>query len=215
LLFKILNIVKKSEGKVIKSTNIKWHSSKVTLDDVEKRNGHKGCVVWLTGLSASGKSTIAVEVEKALFEKGLNIYILDGDNIRHGLNKNLGFSPEDRTENIRRVAEAAKLFRGAGFIVLTAFISPYIKDRNLARDLIDDGNFCEVFVKCSIEECMKRDPKGLYQKAIDGLIPEFTGISAPYEEPENPELILETDKLTIQESVDLIISKLNEMGIIY
>jgi adenylyl-sulfate kinase len=198
----------------IKATNIKWHQSKVTLKDIEERNVHQGCVVWLTGLSASGKSTIAVECEKILFDHGYNVFILDGDNVRHGLNKNLGFSPEDREENIRRVGEVCKLFRSAGFIVFSSFISPYTKDRNIARELIDDGHFFEVYVKCDVEECAKRDPKGLYQKAKEGIVKEFTGVSAPYEEPENPELIIDTALLNIEDSVWMVVEKLMETGII-
>jgi len=204
---------KRSVG-VMKATNIKWHQRKVDVEDIEKRNGHKGCVVWLTGLSASGKSTIAVEVEKKLFDLGFHVYLLDGDNVRYGLNKDLGFSPEDREENIRRIAELSNLFRNAGFIVLSAFISPYKKDRNVAREMIDGGRFIETYIKCSIEECANRDPKGLYKKAFAGEIKEFTGISAPYEAPEKPELVVDTEKLNIEESAKIIIKKLKESGII-
>ncbi len=198
----------------MKATNVVWHPRKITIDEIEKRNGHKGAVVWFTGLSASGKSTIAVEVEKKLFEMGINVYILDGDNVRHGLNKDLGFSPDDREENIRRIGELSRLFRDAGMLVLTAFISPYRKDRRQSRDLVDEGRFFEVFVKCSIEECARRDPKGLYKRAYAGEIKEFTGISAPYEEPEHAELIIETDKLSIEESADQMIGYLKSQGII-
>jgi len=191
-----------------------WHDTKITKVDREKRNGHKGVVVWLTGLSGSGKSTIATELQRKLFEMGCNVYILDGDNIRHGLNKDLGFSPEDREENIRRIGEVAKLFADAGFIAITSFISPYRKDRERARKLLEDGEFIEIYVKAPLEVCEKRDPKGLYKKARRGEIKEFTGISAPYEEPENPEIILETDKLSVEESVDTIIKYLENSGII-
>jgi len=191
-----------------------WHDTKITKVDREKRNGHKGVVVWLTGLSGSGKSTIATELQRKLFEMGCNVYILDGDNIRHGLNKDLGFSPEDREENIRRIGEVAKLFADAGFIAITSFISPYKKDRERARKLLEDGEFIEIYVKAPLEVCEKRDPKGLYKKARRGEIKEFTGISAPYEEPENPEIILETDKLSVEESVDTIIKYLENSGII-
>ena len=194
-----------------KATNIKWHERKVSIEDIERRNGHKGCVVWLTGLSASGKSTIAVEVEKKLFDLGFNVYLLDGDNVRYGLNKDLGFSPEDREENIRRIAELSNLFKNAGFIVLSAFISPYKKDRDVARRLINGGRFIETYIKCSIDECARRDPKGLYKKAREGIIKDFTGVNAPYEEPENPELIVDTDKETVEESADKVMKKLEEL----
>jgi adenylyl-sulfate kinase len=199
----------------LKATNIIWHQRKVTLSDIEKRNRHRGCVVWLTGLSGSGKSTIAVEVEKILFDAGCSVYLLDGDNVRHGLNKDLGFSPQDREENIRRIGELAKLFRNAGFIVLTAFISPYKKDRLASRVLLDKNDFIETYVKCSLVECIRRDPKGLYKKALAGIIPDFTGISAPYEEPESPELIINTEELSIEESAKKLIEKLFSEGIIY
>jgi adenylyl-sulfate kinase len=156
-------------------------------------------------LSGCGKSTIATELEKSLFEKGANVFILDGDNVRHGLNGDLGFSPEDREENIRRIGEVAHLFAEAGTIAITSFISPYIKDRDRARSLNEEGDFIEVYVKAPLTVCEDRDPKGLYKKARDGVIPEFTGISAPYEEPKQPEIVIETDKLNVQESVDKII----------
>ncbi len=197
-----------------KATNIRWHTVKVSKDDIENRNGHKGCVVWLTGLSAAGKSTIAVEVEKKLYDMGYNVFLLDGDNMRHGLNKDLGFSPDDREENIRRIAEVSKLFREAGMIVLSAFISPYRKDRQVARDLVEPGRFCEVFVKCSVDTCIQRDPKNLYKRAINGEILQFTGISAPYEEPENPELIVNTEENNIEQSAVLVVNHLHKIGII-
>src|SRR3982750_416054 len=159
-----------------KATNIVWHRGAVTRADREQMNGHKGATVWLTGLSGSGKSTIAVDLEKRLWERGVRTYILDGDNVRHGLNSNLGFSPEDRTENIRRIGEVAKLFNDAGLVALTAFISPYRDDRDKVRKLMGDGDFLEVFVDCPVEECEKRDVKGLYAKARAGQIKEFTGI---------------------------------------
>src|SRR5512147_170250 len=166
-----------------KATNIVWHPGAVTRNDRTQLNGHRGCTVWLTGLSGSGKSTIAVDLEKRLCERGVRTYILDGDNIRHGLNKNLGFSPEDRTENIRRIGEVSKLFVDAGVIVITSFISPYRADRDLVRGLFNEGEFLEVFVDASVEVCAKRDPKGLYEKALRGEIKNFTGVSpdAPYE----------------------------------
>ena len=167
-----------------KATNIVWHQGNVTREDREKINGHKACTVWLTGLSGSGKSTIAVDLEKRLWERGIRAYILDGDNVRHGLNKNLGFSPADRTENIRRIGEVAKLFTEAGVVALTAFISPYRADRDQVRAIMAAGDFVEVHVDCPVEVCEQRDVKGLYKKARAGEIKEFTGISAPYEAPD-------------------------------
>lgn len=181
-----------------KSTNITWHKPLVTQVDRERKNRHKGIVLWLTGLPSSGKSTLAHEVERRLFEMGCNSYVLDGDNIRHGLNKNLGFSPEDRKENIRRIGEVARLFADAGVIAITAFISPYLEDRAQARALNRQGSFIEVYCKCSINECEKRDAKGLWQKARKGEVKEFTGVSAPYEEPETPEIVVETDKCDLE-----------------
>lgn len=197
-----------------KATNIVWHAGNVTREDREKINGHKGFTVWFTGLSGSGKSTVAVAVEKALWDRGVRTYILDGDNIRHGLNANLGFSPEDRTENIRRIGEVAKLFNDAGIVALTAFISPYRADRDKVRALMGAGDFLEVFVDCPVEECEKRDVKGLYAKARAGQIKEFTGISAPYEAPEKPELVLPTHQLSEEQSVAKVISFLEEKGYI-
>ena len=194
----------------MKSTNVTWHDTGITKKDREKQNGHKGVVIWLTGLSGCGKSTIASKLQEALFQLGCQAYILDGDNIRHGLNGDLGFSPEDREENIRRIGEVAHLFADSGTIAITSFISPYRKDRARARSLMKEGEFIEVFVKAPLNVCESRDPKGLYQKARDGIIKEFTGISAPYEEPENPEIILETDKLSVQESVAVITTYLKK-----
>ena len=197
-----------------KSENITWHHSIVTKEDRERLLGQKGVTLWFTGLPQSGKSTLAIEVEKRLFEMGHITYILDGDNIRHGLNKNLGFSPEDREENIRRIGEVANLFRQAGIINMTAFISPYRADRQNARALAKEGEFIEIFCKCSLEVCENRDTKGLYKKARAGEIPEYTGISAPYEEPENPELTVETDQLTVEDGATKIISYLEKNGMI-
>mgnify|MGYP001182211296 CR=1 FL=1 len=188
--------------------NIVWHDSVVTKQDRSKQNNHQSPVLWFTGLSGSGKSTITVELEKALFEKGIRSYRLDGDNIRHGLNNNLGFSPEDRKENIRRIGEVAKLLNDAGLITLTAFISPYRQDRDNVRKLLADGEFIEVYVKCSLEKCEARDPKGLYQKARAGEIKGFTGIDAPYEEPEHPELVIDTENKPVDEAVAEIIAYL-------
>lgn len=196
----------------IKATNITWHHADVTRTDREKINGHKAVVLWFTGLSGSGKSTLAHAVENALFDRGCRTYVLDGDNIRHGLNKNLGFSPEDREENIRRIGEVSKLFCDAGVIALTAFISPYRADRDKAREISADS-FIEIYVKCALEVCEQRDPKGLYQKARAGLIPEFTGISAPYEEPENPELVVDTAVESLDESVIKVLNYLEGRGL--
>jgi bifunctional enzyme CysN/CysC len=188
-----------------KSENIYWSRGKVTPRQRELRNGHIGCVLWLTGLSGSGKSTIATELERELFNLGRHVYVLDGDNIRHGLGSDLGFSPEDRTENIRRVGEVAKLFTDAGVICITAFISPYRADRNLVRAILPGDRFIEVFVNAPLEVCEQRDPKGLYAKARAKEIKEFTGVSAPYEIPENPEIEVRTDQLSVAESVAKIL----------
>jgi adenylylsulfate kinase len=196
----------------MKATNIVWHHSKVTKEDRQKLNGHKSVVLWFTGLSGAGKSTLSVEVEKKLHQRGVRTYILDGDNIRHGLNKDLGFSAEDRKENIRRIGEVAKLMVDAGIVTLTAFISPYREDREMVRQLLGEKEFIEIYVKCSLEECERRDPKGLYKKARAGEIKGFTGIDDPYEEPENPELVVETDKQTLEESVKQVITYLEENG---
>ncbi len=195
-----------------KSTNIKWHHGKITKEDRVKLLNQKGVTIWLTGLSGSGKSTIAVELEHALIENRHQAYILDGDNIRHGLNKNLGFSPEDRTENIRRIGEVAKLFTDAGIITITAFISPYREDRDAVRRLLSDGEFIEVYVKCPLDVCEERDTKGLYKKARAGEVKDFTGISAPYEEPLNPELTIDSSKLTVEESTRAVLNYLEEKG---
>ncbi|MBF0720026.1 adenylyl-sulfate kinase [Mammaliicoccus sciuri] len=192
------------------STNITWHDSEVTKAQRQERNGHKSVVIWFTGLSGSGKSTISVALEKALFEQNITSYRLDGDNIRHGLNQNLGFSPEDRKENIRRIGEVGKLMVDAGVVTMTAFISPYEEDRNTVRDILEDGEFIEVYTKCSLDECESRDPKGLYKKARSGEIKEFTGINAPYEEPSNPEIIIDTENESVEESVEKIVAYLKE-----
>jgi len=197
-----------------KATNIVWHPGNVTRDDRKKITGHKGCTMWFTGLSGSGKSTIAVALEKALWDRGVRSYILDGDNVRHGLNSDLGFSPEDRTENIRRIGEVAKLFTDGGVVNLTAFISPYRADRDRVRGIMQPGDFIEVYVECPVEECERRDVKGLYKKARAGQIPEFTGISAPYEEPEKPELVLRTAELSEEQSVAACLRYLEANGYI-
>ncbi len=197
---------------VQKATNIKWHHGKITKDDRVNLMQQKGVTIWLTGLSGSGKSTIAVELEHALLENKHLAYILDGDNIRHGLNKNLGFSPEDRTENIRRIGEVAKLFTDANMIAITAFISPYRQDRDNVRKLLKDGEFIEIYIKCPIEVCEQRDTKGLYKKARAGEVKEFTGISAPYEEPLHPELTVDTSKMTVDESTRAVLNYLETKG---
>jgi adenylylsulfate kinase len=197
-----------------KATNIVWHQGAVTRNDRAQLNGHRGCTVWLTGLSGSGKSTIAVDLEKRLLERGVRTYILDGDNIRHGLNKNLGFSPEDRTENIRRIGEVAKLFTDAGLVAITAFISPYRADRDQVRALMQAGDFIEVFVDCPVEVCEQRDAKGLYKKARAGEIEEFTGISAPYEAPAKAELTINTAGQSVEESAKQILTYLERQRIV-
>jgi adenylylsulfate kinase len=197
-----------------KATNITWHEGALNKQDREKLLDQNGVVIWFTGLSASGKSTIANAIEEELFRRGHLSFVLDGDNIRHGLNKNLGFSPEDREENIRRIGEVAKLFADAGLITMTAFISPYRKDRDNNRHLLEEGEFIEVFMKVSLPEAEKRDPKGMYKKARAGEIKEFTGIDAPYEEPLNPELIIDTDTLDLEESKNMVIRYLEEKNII-
>jgi adenylylsulfate kinase len=193
---------------VEKSTNVVWHEASLSKDLRRKQNGHHSFVIWFTGLSGSGKSTVANAVAKRLYENEIRNYVLDGDNIRHGLNKDLGFTEEDRKENIRRIGEVSKLFVDSAQVVLTAFISPFQADRQVVRDLLEEDEFVEVFVKCPIEECEKRDPKGLYVKARQGIISDFTGISSPYEEPENPELVVETNLYTIEECVDQVIAYL-------
>ena len=196
------------------AANVTWHEHKVTREDRESLLKHKGFVIWITGLSGSGKSTIASEVASRLHKMKKLTYVLDGDNIRHGLNKNLGFSPEDRNENIRRISEVSKLFADAGVIAITAFISPYREYRNFCREIVGPGRFFEIYTRASIETCEKRDTKGLYKKAREGIIKDFTGINAPYEEPECPELLLDTDKETIEESTEKVIKKLKELKFI-
>ncbi|MEJ2547589.1 MAG: adenylyl-sulfate kinase [Gemmatimonadota bacterium] len=196
-----------------KSTNVFWHENHVLRADREARQGHPTAVIWFTGLSGSGKSTLANELDWRLFERGVSSYVLDGDNIRHGLNGDLGFSPEARTENIRRIGEVAKLFADAGTIAITAFISPYREDRDKVRTLLDrEEDFIEVFVEAPLEVCEERDPKGLYKKARAGEIPEFTGISAPYEAPLKPEIVVNTSTDDVATCVDRIIDVLAERG---
>lgn len=193
--------------------HITWHESEVTKAQRQTRNGHQSVLIWFTGLSGSGKSTVSVALEKALFEDGKQTYRLDGDNVRHGLNKNLGFSPEDRQENIRRIGEVGKLMVDSGAITVTAFISPYKQDRDNVRQLFEEQEFIEIYTECSIETCEQRDPKGLYKKARTGEIPEFTGISAPYEPPEEPEIIINTEDNSVESSVNQILSYLKNIVI--
>ena len=196
------------------STNITWHHGEVTTEGREEAYGHRGAVVWLTGLSGSGKSTIAYRLESILLQAGCKAYVLDGDNLRHGLNGDLGFAPEDRAENIRRVGEVAKLFLDAGIIVIAAFVSPYAADRAAIRESVSDGAFFEVFVDTPLDVCESRDPKGLYAKARAGEIKNFTGIDDPFEEPVEPEIKLDTHLLSVDESVGNVISFLRSRGIV-
>jgi len=188
------------------SSNIVWHESSITKEERRAQNKHQSFIVWFTGLSASGKSSVANALARALFERGNQAFVLDGDNVRHGLNNDLGFDEVSRKENIRRIGEVSKLFVESGQIVLTAFISPYREDRQVVRKLVEEGEFLEVYVKCSVETCEQRDPKGLYKKARNAEIANFTGISAPYEEPEHPEFTLDTERYSIEECVEQLIT---------
>lgn len=190
--------------------HIVWHDSSITKKEYQQKNKHKSGIIWLTGLSGSGKSTIANAAARELFEQGYQVTVLDGDNVRHGLNKDLGFSDDDRKENIRRIGEVAKLFVEQGTIVITAFISPFQEDRRIVRQLVEAGEFHEVFVKCDLNVCEERDPKGLYKKARNGEIPFFTGIDSPYEEPEAPELVLDTGELSREESKQRLVDYVKE-----
>jgi adenylylsulfate kinase len=196
------------------STNITWHHGAITRAEREARNGNRGVILWYTGLSGCGKSTIALEVEKRLFDLGKHTYLLDGDNIRFGLNSNLGFTPQDRTENIRRIGEVAKLFVDAGIIVATAFISPYRADRDRVRALVAPGDMLEIFLRCDIGVCEQRDPKGLYRKARAGEIADFTGISAPYEEPLHPEIVLDSGVSPVDACAGAVVGYLQGHGYI-
>lgn len=194
----------------LEDNHVVWHNGYVDRWDRNRLNGHQSRLVWFTGFSASGKSTIAHHVEKELLDRSVRAYVLDGDNIRHGLNNDLQFSPAERRENLRRVAEVAKLFVDAGILVLAAFISPFKADREYIRNQFTGKDFLEIYVKCSLAECEKRDPKGQYQKARAGLINNYTGITSPYEEPENPNLIIDTEELDIQQTVRRVIDLLEK-----
>ncbi len=196
------------------ATNIVWHKASVTRTRREELNQHKSIMLWFTGLSGAGKSTLAHAVEERLFQMNCRTFVLDGDNVRHGLCADLGFSDEARTENIRRVGQAAKLFLEAGVIVLTAFISPFRSDRQRVRSLVPHGDFIEIYCRCPLDVCETRDVKGLYKRAHAGEIKDFTGVSSPYEEPIAPDLAVDTDKLTLAQSVDAVINLLSERGVI-
>lgn len=198
----------------MKSSNVVWHTANISRSDRELQNGHKSVILWFTGLSGAGKSTLAHAVEARLFEMGCSTFVIDGDNVRHGLCGDLGFSAEDRTENIRRVGEIAKLFTEAGIIALTAFISPFRADRDRVRQMVKDGEFLEIYCRADLSVCEDRDVKGLYKKARAGEIPEFTGISSPYEAPETPEIEVETGAKPLEECVDVVISMLKQRNII-
>jgi adenylylsulfate kinase len=194
------------------STNVVWHHATVTRERREAQNGHKSCVLWFTGLSGAGKSTLAHAVEEQLHQLGCRTFVLDGDNVRHGLSSNLGFSEDDRRENIRRIGEAAKLMMEAGVIAMTAFISPFRADREAVRNLMPHGDFFEIFCKASLETCESRDVKGLYKKARAGEIKNYTGIDSPYEAPEKPELVVDTDALSIEQCVNEVLKLLQARG---
>ena len=201
------------ESGVKKSSNVVWHNGLVTREMRERQNGHKSVILWFTGLSGSGKSTLAHAVEKRLHEQfNCATYVFDGDNVRHGLCSDLGFTEEDRRENIRRIGEMVKLFLDAGVISLTAFISPFRRDRPRVRDLVPDGDFIEIYCRAPLEVCERRDVKGLYKRARAGEIPNFTGISSPYEEPENAELVVDTGSLPLEQCVDQVIDYLQSHG---
>jgi adenylylsulfate kinase len=196
----------------VTNQNTVWHDPHVYRADREALNGHRGGILWFTGLSGSGKSTLAHAVEEALHETGVRTFVLDGDNIRQGLCKDLGFSEDDRTENIRRIGEVSRLMLDAGLVVLTAFISPFRKDRAIVRELVAAGDFIEIYCDAPLSVCEERDPKGLYKKARSGEIPEFTGISSPYEAPERAELVLDTGRETVDECVARVLAYLEEQG---
>lgn len=200
--------------KADKSSNVVWHEPTVTRQRRETQNGHRSFVLWFTGLSGAGKSTLAHAVEESLHQLGCRTFVLDGDNVRHGLCADLGFSDVDRVENIRRIGEVAKLMVQAGVISMTAFISPFRAERHKVRSMLPSGEFIEVYCKCSLDVCESRDPKGLYAKARAGLIKNYTGISSPYEEPEAAEIVVETDRQSIEDGVDQVIGELRKRGLL-
>ena len=202
------------ENNLGSSGNVVWHHATVTRKRREEMNGHGSVILWFTGLSGAGKSTLSHAVEEQLYQLGCRTFVFDGDNVRHGLCADLGFSIPDRVENIRRIGEMSKLFVEAGVIALTAFISPFRADRNRVRSLVPDGEFLEIYCRCPLHVCEQRDVKGLYKRARAGEINDFTGISSPYEEPDNPELVVETDCLSIEESTATVMQLLRKRGII-
>lgn len=206
--------IKKLSQPLNSPDHIVWHNSHVNRRERNILNQHASGVLWFTGLSAAGKSTIAHGVEKKLFGLGIRSYVLDGDNVRHGINSDLGFSREDRKENIRRIVEISKLLADSGLIVLASFISPFKEDREYVRKCLSGDNFYEIYVKCSIQECQKRDPKGMYDKARKGIIKQYTGVSAPYEEPESPHLIIDTEKYDIANSIKLVLNYMDREGLL-
>ena len=198
-----------------KSTNTVWHNATVTRERREKLNGHKSAILWFTGLSGSGKSTVAHSVEEKLHQLGCKTFVFDGDNVRHGLCNDLTFTDKDRKENLRRIGEMVKLYLDAGTISLTAFISPFKEDRDKVRSMVPDGDFVEIYCRCPISKCEERDVKGLYKKARAGEIPHFTGISSPYEEPENAEIIVDTDgTVSLEDTIEKILTVLREKNIL-
>ncbi|MEK3707326.1 adenylyl-sulfate kinase [Paenibacillus sp. FSL R7-0198] len=192
--------------------NITWQSSSINRQDREKHNGHRSRAIWFTGLSGAGKSSLAFALEQYLYDQGVRCYVLDGDNVRHGLNRDLGFTAGDRQENLRRIGEVSKLMVDAGLFVLSAFISPHEQDREMVRQLFEPDDFIEIYVRCSIQECERRDPKGLYKKARNGDIPHFTGISAPYDVPKSPSFIIDTEQSSIEKAVQEIVQHLEQIG---
>ena len=207
-------IRKEPKKRIPMTDDVYWHSSNITRQHRQQKNKHKSFVLWFTGLSGSGKSTLANAVEKKLFEMDYNVTVLDGDNVRHGLCSDLGFTEEDRNENMRRVGEVSKLFVEAGTIVLAAFVSPYRKDREQVRSRLPHGDFYEVYCQCDLEICEERDPKGLYARARNGEIANFTGISAPYEEPIKPDMVVNTSALSVDEEVAEIINNLHKKDLV-
>ena len=210
----VTSMLDSKAGSSKKSSNVVWHDTEVTKQERRRRNNHKSTIIWFTGLSGSGKSTIACALEKRLHELSAQTYILDGDNMRYGLNSDLGFTSEDRKENIRRIGEVSKLFVDAGVIVLSSFISPFIEDRGFVRGIVSKDEFIEIYVKCPLEICERRDPKGLYSRARKGEIKHFTGIDSPYEKPVSPEITIDTSLTDVDESVDSIIDYLHRRSYI-